>query len=358
MNIPLQQLQGNLKQNIASVYYVAGDEPLQKEEAVKAIRLAVSEQGFTERLVLDADDKFDWGLLLAESRNMSLFGDKRLLELRLPKTKPGDKGSKAIVSFLAQCPDDVILLIISGKLEKPQLKSKWFKAIDASGVCIQIWPVDKVQLPAWMTLRLNKLGMQATPDALALLCDRVEGNLLAAEQALEKLFLLNGEGEVDIEVVRELVSDSARYNVFQLVDTCLNGDLGQSLKILNGLQAEGVDAVIIVWALAREMRSLVSMSLAMKSQPLGKVIQTYHVWQKRQDCVKAALTRHNARHWSLFLWQLSELDKLNKGLKEGNIWHELIQLVMKVAGSPLMPLHRTGQRASQRSGQAAYSLQA
>ncbi len=347
MNISLQQLSTNLSQNISNVYYVSGDEPLQKEEAVKAIRLAAVENGFTERVVLDVDNHFDWGLLLAESQSMSLFGDKRIIELRMPKTKPGDAGSKAIVAFMVGCPNDVMLLIVSGKLDKPQLKSKWFKAIDAKGVCIQIWPIDKAQLPRWITQRMAALKMQPTPDALELLCDRVEGNLLAAEQELEKLFLLNGVGEVDNEAVRELVADSSRYNVFQLVDTCLNGEASQSVKVLDGLQGEGVDPVIIVWALAREIRPLVSMSLAMNGQSLDQVVRSFHVWQKRQNCVKSALSRHKARQWQLFLWQLSELDKLNKGLKAGNIWHELIQLVLKIAGSPLMP--------AQRPKQAAYS---
>jgi len=347
MNISLQQLSGNLSQHLMNVYYVAGDEPLQKEESVKLIRQAAVNSGFTERVVLDVDKKFDWGLLLAESQSMSLFGDKRLIELRMPQTKPGDKGSKAIVSFMAECPDDVMLLIVSGKLDKSQLKSKWFKAIDAKGVCIQIWPIDKAQLPRWVTQRMAALKMQASPDALELLCDRVEGNLLAAEQALEKLFLLNGEGEVDMEAVRDLVADSARYNVFQLVDSSLNGEASQSVKILDGLQGEGVDPVIIVWALAREIRSLVSMSLAMNEQSLEQVIKVFHVWQKRQNCIKSALSRHKARQWQLFLWQLSELDKLNKGLKTGNIWHELIQLVLKIAGNPLM--------LAQRPKQAAYS---
>lgn len=347
MNITLQQLSNHLRQQVMNVYYVAGDEPLQKEEAVKAIRQAASNDGFTERVVLDVDKQFDWGLLLAESQSMSLFGDKRLIELRMPQTKPGDKGSKAIVAFMAACPDDVVLLIVSGKLDKAQLKSKWFKAIDAKGVCIQVWPIDKTQLPGWVTQRMAILKMQPTPDALALLCDRVEGNLLAAEQALEKLFLLNGEGEVDSDAVRDLVADSSRYNVFQLVDTCLNGDASQSVKILDGLQGEGVEPVIIVWALMREIRTLASMSLAMNEQSLDQIIRSFHVWQKRQNCVKSALSRHKARQWQLFLWQLSELDKMNKGLKAGNIWHELIQLVLKVAGSPLMP--------AQRPKQAAYS---
>jgi len=345
MLVPLQQLQTKLQNNLAAVYYVSGDEPLQKDEAVKAIRDAATQNGYTDRVVLDADDKFDWGLLLAESQSMSLFGDKRLIELRMPKTKPGDKGSKAIVSFLAEQPTDVLLLIISGKLEKQQQKSKWFKAIDASGVVTQVWPIDKAQLPRWIDQRMRRLGMQPDAEALALLSDRVEGNLLAAEQALEKLFLLNGEGSVDSDAVLDLVADSARYNVFQLVDTCLNGDVSQSVKIVEGLRGEGVEPVIIVWALSREIRSLVSMSLAMNEQPLARVMQSYRVWQNRQNCVRSALNRHHARQWQLFLWQLSDLDKLNKGLKTGNIWHELVQLVMKIAGSPLMPAKKSKQVA-------------
>ncbi len=345
MNISLQQLENNLKQHFTNVYYVAGDEPLQKEQALKAIRQSASEHGFTERVVLDVDKQFDWGLLLAESQSMSLFGDKRLIELRIPTAKPGDKGSRALVAFMAECPDDVMLLIVSGKLEKQQQKSKWFKAIDAKGVCLQIWPIEKAQLPHWISQRMAKLKMQPTSDALTLLCDRIEGNLLAAEQALEKLFLMNGEGQVDIEAVRDLVSDSARYNIFQLVDTSLNGDASQVVKILDGLRAEGVEPVIIVWALVREIRTLVSMSLAMQEQSIEQLMKSFRVWAKRQNCVKSALSRHKPRQWQFFLWQLSELDKLNKGLKAGNIWHELIQLVLKIAGSPLMPAQRPRQTA-------------
>jgi len=340
MNIQLQQLQNSLKQNFKNIYYLSGDEPFQKEQALKMIRLAAIEQGFSERVVLDVDDKFDWEILIAESQSMSLFGDKRVIELRIPKTKPGDKGSKAIVAFLEQCPDDVMLLIVSGKLEKQQQKSKWYKAIDAKGICIQVWPVEKDQLPRWISERMASLSMQASPDALLLLADRFEGNLLAAEQELEKLFLLHGEGEVDSEAVQELVADSARYSVFQLVDTCLLGDASQSVKIIEGLRSEGVASVIIVWALTREIRSLASMSLELKDKSLNQVISSYHVWQKRQACVKSALNRHNSRQWQLLLWQISELDKMNKGLKTGNIWHELIQLAMKIAGSPLIPAQK------------------
>ena len=340
MNIPLQQLETSLKQNFNNIYYLYGDEPFQKEQALKQIRQAASHQGFNERVILDVDDRFDWGLLLAESQSMSLFGDKRLLELRIPNSKPGDKGSKAIIAFVEQCPDDIMLLIISGKLEKQQQRSKWYKAIDSKAGCIQVWPLDKAQLPQWISKRLAENSMHATADALSLLVDRFEGNLLAADQEIEKLFLLHGEGEVDIEVVRELVTDSSRYNVFQLVDTSLAGEPAQAVKIVEGLRAEGVAPVIIVWALARELRSLVSMSTAMKNQSIAQVIQSYHVWQKRQSCMKSALARHNSRQWQVFLWQISELDKMNKGLKAGNIWHELVQLVMKIAGNPLMPAQK------------------
>ncbi len=336
MNIKIQQLQASLQQNFKNIYYLSGDEPLQKEQALKVLRAAANEHGFSERVVLDVDDKFDWGLLLTESQSMSLFGDKRLLELRIPNTKPGDQGSKALVAFLEQCPDDVMLLIVSGKLEKQQKNSKWYKAIDAKGGCIQVWPIEKAQLPHWITQRMAGMSMQATPDALLLLADRFEGNMLAAAQELEKLFLLNGEGEVDSEAVRELVADSSRYNVFQLVDACLAGDARQSVKIVEGLRAEGVASVIIVWALAREMRSLAAIAVDLNNQSMDQVFRSHRVWYQHQSYVKLALERFSARQWQLFLWQISELDKMNKGLKAGNIWHELVQLVLKIAGSPLM----------------------
>ena len=336
MNINLQQLPAHLENNFRNIYFVSGDEPFQKEQALKLLRQSASQNGFTERIILETDDKFDWGQLLAESQSLSLFGDKRLLELRIATGKPGDKGSKAIVAFLEQCPDDVMLLIVSGKIEKQQQKSKWYKAIDEKGVCIQVWPIEKAQLPDWIKQRLASLSMNASQDALSLLADRFEGNLLAANQELEKLFLLHGEGEIDTGIVREFVADSARYNVFQLVDTCLAGDANQSVKILEGLRAEGISPVIIVWALTREIRLLAKMAQEIPQKSMQQVLQSHYVWQKRQSCVKSALQRHGIRQWQLLLWQISELDKLNKGLKAGNIWHELIQLAMKIAGLPLM----------------------
>lgn len=340
MNIKIQQLQASLQQNFNNVYFLSGDEPFQKDQALTLLRDAAIEHGFTDRIVLDVDSNFDWDLLLAESQSMSLFGDKRLIELRMPNSKPGDKGSKAIVAFMKNCPDDVMLLVVSGKLEKQQQQSKWYKAIDARGGCIQVWPINKEQLPQWISQRMAEKSMQATPDALMLLVDRFEGNLLAAAQEIEKLFLLHGEGEVDSEAVRELVTDSSRYNVFQLVDTCLSGDAAAAVKIIEGLRAEGIASVIIVWALAREMRALASMALEINDKPIEQVFRSHFVWHQRKACIKLALKRHPARQWQLFLWQISELDKMNKGLKAGNIWHELIQLVLKIAGSPLLPAQK------------------
>ncbi len=345
MNLSIQQLEANLQKNLSAVYFVSGDEPLQKNEALKLVRDTARQQGFTERVVLEADNKFDWGLLQAESQSMSLFGDKRLIELNIPNAKPGAEGSKAIIAFLENCPADVLLLIISGKLEAQQKNSKWVKAIDAKGVVVQVWPVEKAQLPRWLQQRMNMLGIEPTAEAVDLLADRIEGNLLAAEQAVEKLFLLNGAGPVDEDAIRDLVADSSRYNVFQLVDSCLSGDTAQSVKILNGLQGEGVEPVIIVWALAREMRSLVDMSLSMTEQALPQLFRSHRVWQKRQNCVQKALSRHKAGQLQLFLWQLADLDKMNKGLKTGNIWHELVQLVMKIAGQPLMSAKKPKQVA-------------
>lgn len=346
MNIPLQQLGTSLSKSLQAVYLISGDEPMQKDEAIHSIRQAATEQGFTERIVMDTHKGFDWDSLLAECQSLSLFGDKRLLELNLPTAKPGVDGGKALIQYTQQLSPDVVLLINAGKLEKAQQNTKWFKALSAAGAVVQIWPIEKARLPAWVKQRMQRRGMIPTADAVQMICDRVEGNLLAADQELEKLFLLHGEGDIDAEAVSQAVTDSARYDVFQLVDTCLQGDVNQSVRILNGLRGEGLEPVLIVWALARECRSLLQISRSIAAgQAVGQAMQSNRIWPKRQACVKQALQRFSSRHWQLFLWQLSELDKQNKGLKSGNIWHELVQLVMKIAGKSLFPPSKPRQTA-------------
>lgn len=214
MKIRLDQLKIQLQKTLAPIYFVSGDEPFQVGEACQLIREQARAQGVTEREVFHVDRSFDWNQLTASAGAMSLFAERKLIEVQLPTGKPGDAGAKALVAYAEQAAEENILLVISGKLEAAQQRSKWYKALDKVGAMLAIWPIDAAQLPQWIRQRLQLRGLKPTPEAVALLADRVEGNLLAADQEMEKLLLLNGAGDVDAEQVMEAVSDSARFDAF------------------------------------------------------------------------------------------------------------------------------------------------
>jgi len=246
MKIPFQQLSSQLSKPLSPIYFVTGDEPFQLDEACRMIREAAQQQGFSERQIFHVDRSFDWSALAAEGNNLSLFSEKKLIELRIPNAKPGREGTKALQEYSESLPDDTILLISAGKLEAAQTKSKWLKSLDQAGVLLQIWPVEISRLPQWIQQRLNLRGLSAEPEAIKILADRIEGNLLAADQEFEKLLLLYGEGKLSTEQIQSAVSDSARYDIFSFADACLSGDPERVAKLIFGLKAEGVEAVFSV----------------------------------------------------------------------------------------------------------------
>lgn len=343
MKLRADQLADHLQNTLAPVYLVSGDEPFQLDEAVNQIRQQCRAQGYTEREVFHVDRSFDWNQLQASAGALSLFAERRIIELRLPTGKPGD-GAKALVRYTEQLPDDTILLIVAGKLESAQTRSKWFKALEQAGAVIQVWPIEKNHLPRWIRQRMQLRGMQPTDGALTMLVDRVEGNLLAADQELEKLRLLHGEGSIDEQQVAAAVSDSARYDVFGLVDAALLGDASRTSRIMYGLKGEGVDATVVLWALARELRSMHAMARAVQEgNTVDSVMNQYRVWEKRKSPIRAALQRHGLRQWQAFLWQTGEIDRMIKGLAAGKVWDELLQLALKIAG--IMLIRKTAARA-------------
>lgn len=333
MRLRAEQLAADLGKRLLPIYLVSGDEPLQVNEAADAIRAAARAQGFGERQVLQAEAGFDWSSLAAAGDSLSLFAERKLIELRLPSAKPGDAGSKALVAYAERPAPDDLLLIVCGKLEKAQQNGKWFKALDAAGAVVQIWPVEPRALPGWVRQRLTARGLEATPEAVALLAERVEGNLLAAAQEVEKLVLLYGSGELDVDTVRAAVSDSARYDVFELADTALGGDAARCARILQGLRGEGSEPVLILWALVREVRALALIAAAAEGgAALDSLLQQHRVWDKRKPLYHAALKRHNARRWRLLLRRAARLDRIVKGAEPGNPWDELLQLSLLIAG--------------------------
>ncbi|MFJ4145034.1 DNA polymerase III subunit delta [Pseudomonas sp. NPDC089734] len=340
MKLAPAQLNKHLQGTLAPVYVISGDDPLLCQEAADAIRTAARQQGFDERQVFSADASFDWGTLLLAGASMSLFAERRLLELRLPSGKPGDKGAAALMEYCANPAEDTLLLISLPKLDGSAQKTKWGKALveGAQTQFLQIWPVDIGQLPQWIRQRLSQAGLAATQDAVELIAARVEGNLLAAAQEIEKLKLMAEDGQITVETVQAAVADSARFDVFGLTDAILNGEAAHALRILEGLRGEGVETPVILWALTRELRVLANLSLQYSQGiPLEKVFSSARppIWDKRKPLMSKALQRYPAKRWSQLLMDAQRIDAQIKGQAAGSPWSSLSRLTLLMAGQRL-----------------------
>jgi DNA polymerase III subunit delta len=329
MRLYPEKLAGHLQQQLLPVYLVSGDEPLLLQECCDQIRQKAREQGCSERVVIDCGgSNFNWQDILHSAASMSLFAERRLIELRLPSGKPGAEGSSALCEYLDIAGDDV-LLVVSGKIDKQSTGSKWYKALDKAGATIQVWPVDARKLPRWLQQRVHNAGMSIDNDALQLLCDRVEGNLLAAMQEVEKLKLLAADARITTQTVTEAVSDNARYNVFDMTDSALQGDAAASLRMLHGLRAEGSEPPLVLWTLAREIRTLYEAQLDCdKGQSAPQALGARHVWPSRMPFMQAALARHDTLSLSLLLEQAARVDGSIKGFADGKPWDNLERLVL------------------------------
>jgi DNA polymerase-3 subunit delta len=337
VKLRLDQLHGHLQQGLRPLYLLSGDEPLQLGEAADAIRAAARAQGFAEREVMHVEGGFDWNNLSAASHTLSLFAEQRLIDLRLPSGKPGKEGGAALADYAANPPPDTVLLVSSGKLDKNAAKAKWYKALDSAGVTLQVWPVEAAALPQWVVQRMRSRGLSAGPEAARLLAERVEGNMLAAAQEVEKLRLLYGETVIDAEMVEQGVADSARYDIFELVDTALLGDGPRVARVLEGLRGEGVEPILILWALVREIRALEEMAYEVEhGASVDAVMGSRWVWDKRKPAVRAGLKRHNQRRWSQLLRRAVRIDRMVKGAEQGNPRDELLQLALLMAGVRLV----------------------
>lgn len=340
MKLNPAQLSKHLQGNLASVYAISGDEPLLCQEACDSIRAATRQLGFSERQVFNVESNFDWGNLLQAAASLSLFADKRLLELRLPSGKPGDKGSAALLEYLARPPQDTVLLISLPKLDGSTQKTKWAKAlIDGQQTqFMQIWPIDAHQLPQWIRQRMAQAGLSASQEAVEMIAVRVEGNLLAAAQEIEKLKLLAIDGQVDASTVHAAVADSARFDVFGLIDAALNGEAAHALRMLEGLRGEGVEPPVVLWALARELRLLANIAQQYsQGMPLEKAFSSARppVWDKRRPLVSKALQRHSAARWAQLLLDAQRIDAQIKGQAPGNPWSGLSLLTLNMCGQRL-----------------------
>jgi len=339
MKLDAGQLDAHLQGDLSPVYILSGDETLLVQEAADAIRHAALQKGFTERQVMHVDRSFDWNALNDAANALSLFAELRLIELRIPTGKPGDAGRKALQAWAEQLPQDTVLLIITGKLEASVSKTKWHKAMDKVGKNIVIWPLDSNRLVSWISARMRAKGLQPEAAAVELLSQRIEGNLMAAAQEIEKLVLLHGEGPITLDDIDDAVTDNARFDIYRLVDTALSGDVAYTQRMLSRLRDEGVEAVLVLWVLSREIRSLAKMAAECASPAgrpdaakLDQVLTQYRVWQKRKPLIKKALMKYGPRRWQGLLIAAARIDRIIKGQSTGNVWDELLQLSLALAG--------------------------
>ncbi|MDH4108248.1 MAG: DNA polymerase III subunit delta [Gammaproteobacteria bacterium] len=332
MKIPANKLPGHLKQPLLPCYLVSGDEPLLVQEALDAIRGAAREQGYSDRDLYVQMAGFDWRELAGAGSNLSLFATRRLVELRLPTGKPGRDGGAAITELAERAGDDIVFVISAPKLDRNAASAKWVKSVESRGGFVQVWPVGLRELPGWINARMRSRGLRPDPDAVRMIADRVEGNLLAADQEIEKLRLLHGDGAVSADDVVAAVSDSSRFDVYQLADAALAGDVRRALRILAGVRAEGIDAVVVVWALTRELRVLAKLAAAIEQGTnLGSAMQRAGVWKNRENLVRACVGRHRLSDLHRLIQAGREADAAAKGQSDGDAWQLLTNIIWQLA---------------------------
>lgn len=334
MNIRPEQLTQQLKNKLSNLYVISGDEIVLVQECCDQVKSMAKQHGFSEIKILTVDKDFAWEDFQLEMQSGSLFGDQTLIELRMPSGKPGDKGRKVLQDYLDNIPTDKLLLLVTNKIDAATQKTKWFSNLINAGVFVQIWPISLQQLPGWIGQRLQREGMQASPDGLRLLAEYAEGNLLAAVQEIEKLFLLYGAVKLSTEQIATAVSDNSRFTIFDLVDVTLEGNITKSIKILASLKAEKTEPTVILWALTRELRSLYNMAEQLQSgKNMEMVLQQNRVWNNRKYLVQKALRQHKLKNLQQLLQKCAAADRIIKGAESGNVWDQFESIcVLLVSG--------------------------
>ncbi|MFY0665238.1 MAG: DNA polymerase III subunit delta [Natronospirillum sp.] len=331
MDIKAEQLAQHLSKQFLPIYVVMGQEPLLVLETLDALRQHARKSGVGERRVLQADAQFSWSSLIEANQAMSLFSDRLLLELNLER-KPDKAGQDVLQEYAASPNPDNILLVNGTALDRATLKTKWFKTFTAQAGVINVWPIQRQQLPQWLSQRARQLKLTLTPDAAQLLAERVDGNLLAAKQELEKLALLC-DGEVTAELVLDSVVDNARFTVFDLTDAAHTGDLARAQRILDSLRSEGVEPLMVQWALTREARHAVQIQEKVRrGESIDQACMALRIMGPRQGPVKQAVNRIKPARWSTLLQLLQRTDAAVKGSDNLDPWLLMGQVVLRWAG--------------------------
>jgi len=338
MRLRADQLAGALGKTLAPIYVLSGDEALLTEEAAAEIRQTARAAGHDERQTFQADSGFDWAAWLAGFDSLSLFASRRLVELRLPGGKPGVEGGKTLESWAAAPPPETVLIVSLPRADRAMQNSKWFTALERAGTAVLLYPPGPDQLPAWIGARLARHGLKAERDTLAFLAARVEGNLLAAHQEIEKLALLLPPGLISLDAARAAVTDVARYDAGDLPEALLKGDAERYCRIIDGLRAEGEAPPLALWLLAQELRALYRVALACAAgDSVATAMRTAQVWESRQALVGQALKRFAPSALRRALVGLSAADRAAKGLLREDAWQMLQQLGLTLIGRGGLP---------------------
>ena len=332
MQLRPEALESHLDATLASAYLLSGDEPLLMQESADRIRTAARARGFTERQVYHADGRqFDWESLLAAAGARSLFSERKILEVRLTTTKPGEQGSKTLVELCRQAGAELLLLVITPKLDRGAQGSAWVKALAQVGAQLQIWPIERTGLAQWITLRLRHAGLAVSRPAAELLAERVEGNLLAAAQEVEKLRLLAPAGELDVDAISTAVADSARFNIFKLADYALAGNAQAACRSLRGLRDEGVEPAAVLWALTRDVMTIARLQGAGRARQ-DQIFSELRVWDNRKDLLRGITQRVRPAQINLLLRQLAGVDRAIKGVRDASPWDDLLDILLSLCG--------------------------
>ncbi len=331
MNIKPAQLAAALKRTIVPIYRVSGDEPFQVHECTDKIRASARAAGYSDVQRLQIDSASDWKQLGAGAVAMSLFGDKQLLDVRLPSGKPGKEGGAALMAYCADAGPDTVLILQTGKLDAGTRKQKWSKTLDQVGTSIDVYPLKSRELERWIAAKLGAAEYQPERGAVQVISEYVEGNMLAAAQEVEKLMLLRKPGTLSRQQVRDAITDSARYDPFDFIDTALKGDQVRLVRMLEGLKQEGVNENQILWIMTDKLRKLVAYR---EARDIGGDEQQAlkGLWQSQQALVKQAATRLSLDQSRQILADLVRLDWVSKGQAKGDVWQEMLALALRVAG--------------------------
>lgn len=339
VEIKPERLAGHLKaKGLALCYLVWGEEPLQKIEAVDTLRGFARRQGYGERLTLNAaDGDFRWGRLMQEVNSLSLFASHRIVELSLDTRGPGREGGKALRDYAATPASEVLLIVVAGKLDRAQQKTRWYQALREAGPVVPARNIGIEALPEWLQRRCAALGVELTPEAATAIAERTEGNLLAARQELDRL-ALTADGRIEVERILSEISDNARFNVFDLIEAALGARLDRTWRMLTGLRQEGVEPFAIFGALHWELRRTCSLGLETGARPSSRQMAKQGIWGNRQKAVRAFLDRNRPSQLEDLLADALHSEHLLKSTDRETSWRTLVWLFFRIGGHRLHPL--------------------